>query len=358
MMGDVTSLRAALVGCGNMGKRLVRILDGLRGYELVAGCDLAEPQVQAFTGEFTNARGYIDYARMLSEEEPHVVVVATNNVTHAMLTIQAAEAGVRGVYCEKPMASCLADGRAMVEACRRNGVALAVNHQRRLMPVFVTMRRLIEEGAIGQVELIRGGCAGDVLSDGTHTIDTIRHLAGDAEVKWVFGQIYRGPPDPDEPRAQGYHVSGGWRYGHPVEEAAMAVFEFETGLRAEIFTGKMQPRGRRYQDYEVFGTEGRLRRAGDQADPPLLIQREDESGGWQPAPVDGTDPKATIATSLEQFARMIREGADHPLSGASGLKDLEVVMAVYESARLRGRVELPLQQPRFPLEIMVEQGEM
>ena len=51
------------------------------------------------------------------------------------------------------------------------------------------------------------------------------------------------------------------------------MFEFETGLRAELFTGRIQPRGRRYQDYEVFGTAGLLHRVDDQADLPLLIQR-------------------------------------------------------------------------------------
>ena len=53
---------------------------------------------------------------------------------------------------------------------------------------------------------------------------------------------------------------------------------------------------------------------------------------------------------------MVREGADHPLSGESALRDLEVIMAIFESARLRKKIELPLDQPRFPLDIMIEEG--
>ncbi|MBZ0286635.1 MAG: Gfo/Idh/MocA family oxidoreductase [Anaerolineae bacterium] len=346
-------LRAALVGCGGMGKGLAQIVQGLPDYTLIAGCDLMDEQVRGFVEKFPAAKGYTDFARLLADEKPDVVIVATNNVSHAALTIQAAEAGARGVYCEKPMAANMADGRQMVEACRHHGTALVVNHQRRLLPVFVTMRRLITAGAVGDVELIRGGCAGDVLSDGTHTIDTIRHLVGDVDARWVFGQIFRTPPNPDEPRGQGYHASGGWRYGHAIESGAMAVIEFATGVRAEVFTGAMQPKGRRYQDFEVFGSKGRLHRAGDSAEPPLRILLND-AAGWQPVEVDAGIKAEALETSLQQFARMIHGGEPHPLSGDSGLKDLEIVMAIYESSRLRDRIELPLQQPRYPLDLILE----
>ncbi len=354
-MSDSTGvLRAALVGCGGMGKGLAQRLESLSEFELVAGCDVADVAVQDFTKMFPKTSGYVDYARMLAEAKPDVVVIATNNTSHASLTIQAAEAGVHGVYCEKPMTTCMADGQAMVDACRKHGTALVVNHQRRLLPVFVTLRKLIDSGAIGKIELIRAGCAGDILSDGTHLVDTVRHLAGDA--KWVFGQIYRQRPNPGEPHSQGYPVSGGWRYGHPVEDGAMAIIEFENGMRAELFTGRMQAKGRRYQDYEIFGTEGRIYRAGDAADPPLMMQTA-QNPNWHPSPIESGDEDA-IATSMRQFARMIWHGEDHPLSGDSALKDLEICMAIYESARLREKIELPLNQPRFPLEMLIEQGEM
>ncbi len=343
-------LRVALVGCGGMGKGLAGHVENLDEYELVAGCDMVEDQVRGFTEKFPHAQGYTDFARLLSEIKADVVIVATNNVAHAPLTIQAAQAGVRGVYCEKPMATNMADGRAMIETCRQNGTALAVNHQRRMLPAFITMRRLIESGTIGQVELIRGSCAGDMLSDGTHTIDTIRHLAGDADAKWIFGQIHRATPNPDEPHGMGYHVSGGWRYGHPVEDGAMAIIEFVDGVRAEIFTGVAQPKGRKYQDFEVFGSEGRLHRGGDMGDVKML---KNAGEGWQIVEIDPHLSTDALDNSLQRFAYTIWHGAPHPLAGDSGLKDLEIVMAIYESSRIRDRLELPLNQERFPLELML-----
>ncbi|HLV33665.1 MAG TPA: Gfo/Idh/MocA family oxidoreductase [Spirillospora sp.] len=350
-------LTMAIVGYRGMGRGLAQTAASLDAYQMIAGCDLVEERIRDFEAAFPGAKGYTDYARMLAEARPDVVIVATNNVTHAALTIQAAEAGVRGVYCEKPMAASYGDARRMVQVCTEHQVALAVNHQRRLLPVFQTMRQLIESGSLGEVTLIRASCAGDVLSDGTHLVDTVRHLSGDDAVKTVFGQVYRLKPDPDEPKSGGYDVTGGYRYGHPVEDGAMAVLDFDSGLRAEIFTGAMQPRGGKYQMYEVFGTEGRLLRNGDAANPPLLLQT---TGAWEPVEIVGeaADSRAAIADSLSRLARTILHGESHPLSGASALKVQEIVMAIYESARLHQRLELPLQQARFPLEIMIENGEI
>lgn len=354
-------LRTALVGIGGMGLKHATNAAKLPEFEIVACCDMKSEQIQTFLDYFPDARGYTDYTRMLTEQRPDVVIVATSTASHAPLTIQAAESGVRGVWCEKPMATSLGEGRAMLEACERNGTSLVINHQRRTYPVFVRIRQLMDEGAIGQIELIRGSCAGDILSDGTHLIDTIRYLAGDADVRWVLGQVYRDPVEPSEAKSGNTRVSGGWRYGHPVETGGFALIEFTSGLRAEIHTGAVQVKQRRYQDYEIFGRQGRLHRAGDIADPALLIH-DQQAGGWRPVEISSAGNaestfQRTGTDNFHQFAQMILHGADHPLSGASGFKDLELVMAIYESARLHARLPLPLQQERFPLELMLEAGQ-
>jgi len=329
----------------------------LPAYELAALCDLNAETARNVSEQTGGPPVYTDFGSMLAEVHPDVVAIATPTASHAKLTARAVEAGARGVYCEKPMATCLADARAMAAACTQGGTALAVNHQRRMDTPFRSMRRLIEGGAIGELQLIRGTCGGDILSDGTHTIDTILHLAGDSEARWVLGQVYRDAPDPVEARGEGYDTSGGWRYGHPVETGAMATFELESGIRGELLTGELRFPGRGYQDIEAFGTEGRLWRPGDRGGPAPLIQ-DHRAGGWRKVPLEGgVDPElpsSAIADAYSAFALTITEGAGHPLSGANALRGFEIVMAVYESARLRTRVELPLAQGRFPLEVMLD----
>ncbi len=350
-------LKGCVVGC-RAGRGHALAMAESDEFAVAAVCDLDEGLAAKVAEEVGGAALYTDYGQMLEREKPDVVAVATPNDSHARLTVAAAEAGVGGVCCEKPMATSMAEGRAMLDACGEHGVRLIVAHQRRMGRPLLGMRRLIEDGAIGEPYLIRGSCAGDVLSDGTHLVDSIRWLAGDAEAAWVLGQVFRLPPPPDQEQAAGYHTCGGYRYGHPVESGGMALIEFAGGLRAELFTGQAQFPGRYYQDYEVFGSEGRLWRQGDRAEPPVLIQ-DAQGGGWRAAPVQGdAAPNEPRVAMYRQFARTICEGAGHPLSGESGLADLELVMGVYESARTSRRIALPLEQEEFPLRLMIEEGRL
>ncbi len=348
-------LTGAIVGCGRMGQRHAEAMRESGEFEVVAGCDMELEKAQAIS-----PNAYADVQEMLGAARPDVVCVATAGATHAELVVPIAQAAVhpRGICGEKPMAVGLGEAQSMVDACRENGIALIVNHQRRLSAAMVVMRRLIEEGAIGDVYLIRASCSGDVLGDGTHAIDSVRHLAGDADVKWVLGQVYRDKPDESQPRSMTTKASGGYRYGYPIETGAIATFEFVTGTRAEFFCGAMRLPGRAYQDYEVFGTEGRLWRAGDSADPPLVIL-DQSGGGWRPVDVgDAGGQFDPMTEEYRLFARTLREGAPHPLSGDSALKGQEVLMAIHESARTNARIELPLQQGEFPLQLMIDAGQV
>jgi len=372
-MGD-DALRAALVGCGRMGANQARILDRLPDYDLVAVCDL-EPASAARAAEAAGgARPYVDFADMLSRERPDLVAVCTSNTSHAELTVQATEAGARGVYCEKPMATNMADARRMAGVCRERGAALIVNHQRRIGGDLLKARELLDAGAIGDVRLLRGQCAGDILSDGTHLVDSLMWLTGDRPAEWALGHVHRPEPDPDAQRGMGFDAGGGYRFGHPIETGAMAVVQLHGGPRLEIFCGDLCTARSPYQDYEVIGSRGRLWRTGDQARPNLFVQDaqagswltgiddwmlkpvpapDGETGQWRPIgwDDDGTD---AIEKSYRGMARLIREGGDHPMAGHVALRGFEILMAIYESARLRERVTLPLEQDKFPLELMID----
>jgi len=364
-----------------MGKNQAKILARHPAFELAAVCDLDAARAQAVADEL-QVRSYHDFDAMLAQEKPDTVSVCTGNLAHAGPTIAAARAGVRGVYCEKPMAMCMAEARAMVTECAARGVALVINHQRRIAPDLVAARQVIASGALGQVMLVRGMCAGDILSDGTHVIDSVQWLTGDQAVQWVLGQVHRdlaAMKQQLEKHPDARQNPPGTRFGHVVESGGMGVYQLADDTRVEIFCGDMVDRRRFYQDYEIIGTRGRLWRTGDQAKPNLFIS--DADGGplrtapgqsnwfWQPqACAEGaraewravelppaSEPNA-ISAGYTGFAKMIHDGAAHPMSGAIALRGFEVVMAIYESARLHKKITLPLQQERFPLEIMVEEG--
>lgn len=354
-MNEMKPLKMAVVGC-NMGQGQAYAADRLDLYDLVAVCDLVEDKARSVASRTKGAAVYTDFVRMLAETKPDVVSIATPTASHTALTLQAVEAGVRGIYVEKPMAVHLADARKMIEACESRGVSLLVGHQRRMLAVFQTMRRLIESGTIGEIYMIRGQCAGDLLSDGTHTIDMMLYLLDDIEAEWVVGQVSRRPVDPVEASSDRPYRWTGHRYGHVVESGAMGLIQFANGVRGELLTGELKYPDRQYQDIEVFGTTGRLWRAGDSANPPLLLW-SDQTGGWSEVPIDD-DGESVFDDVFRQFAAMIHGGASHPMSGDRAIRSLELLLGIFESARVNGKITLPLQQDRYPLELLIEDGRL
>lgn len=368
MSGDGV-LGAVVVGLRGIGRRHAMLLGRMEGFRLKAVCDL-KPEVVEPCAQELGVRAYADFGEMLEKEKPEVVAVCTPNASHAPLTIQAAQAGVRGVYCEKPMAVNLGQARKMIEVCAERGVSLVINHQRRVGADLREARRLIEAGAIGEVMEWRGFCAGDVLSDGTHAVDSLLWLAGDPEVSSVAGHIHR------EVSSRGDATeSAGYRYGHPVESAGWGLLRLKDGRPMELFCGNYQGR-RAYQEYEVVGTLGRLWRVGDALCPNLFIQ--DARGGdrevifdarrWHAYPVAAADGRgqwraielprqgSAMEVAYERFRRLVLYGEAHPMEASVAIRGFECVMAIYESARLGRRVELPLRQEAFPLELMMAEG--
>jgi UDP-N-acetyl-2-amino-2-deoxyglucuronate dehydrogenase len=352
---------AAIIGSRGMGAGHATGMNASGRFEIAATCDIVQETAAKLAAQFPGAEAFTDAKAMLADVKPEVVVIATPTASHAALTFAAVAAGARGIYCEKPMAVNLADARKMVQECRDKGIALCVNHQRRQWPLFQTMRKLIADGAIGNVQLILGSNAGDFLSDGTHFVDTARYLAGDPQVSWVLGQVYRNPPAPASTTpAPGKQVWTGERYGHPVESGGIAIIQFANGIRAEVHHGEARMEGDRwYQSYEIIGSKGRMFRANDSVNG-FLIQDE-QAGGYRPYPLDLTEHDTHMQRIFTGFAEMIDRGetvTGHPLAGESALADQEIIMAIYESARTRERVTLPLQQGQYPLDLMIEDGEL
>ena len=142
---------------------------------------------------------------LLALDDIDAVIIATPHSTHLPLTRAAAAAG-RHVYIEKPMAVTLADCDAMIEACREASVLLNVNNVTRHRESPGTAKRLLDEGAIGELRMIRvlssvvgylpddhgwakdPGEGGAWLDMGVHMFDALRWFTG-SEVETVFARI-------------------------------------------------------------------------------------------------------------------------------------------------------------------------
>jgi predicted dehydrogenase len=91
---------------------------------------------------------YDDYGRMLSQAQPDIVCVATRQTMHADQIEEAVAAGVRGILCDKPLATSPAEADRLLNACEQSAVPLAFGLDRRWSDAYRALRSLLAEGAM------------------------------------------------------------------------------------------------------------------------------------------------------------------------------------------------------------------
>src|SRR5437667_6619398 len=207
---------------------------------LAAVADINRENAEVFAGQYGHAAVYTDYRQMLAQERPDIVSVCTWPALHAEMVVACAEAGVKAVHCEKPMAPTWGEALKMAKVCQRAGTQLTFNHQRRFLAPFRVARDLLREGVIGELRRLEAGC-GDLLDWGTHWIDMCFFYNDETPASWVLGQI-----DAREPRSV---------FGVSLESQSLCQFKFENGVRGLIFTGHDSDIG---CSNRLIGTEGTI----------------------------------------------------------------------------------------------------
>jgi predicted dehydrogenase len=148
-------IRLALIGCGGMGNRHLDSLVANDRCEVVAVCDVWKRRYEASADKVESVyghrpEGYQDYRRILERDDIDAVFSATPDHWHALIAIHACEAG-KDVYTEKPVATTISEGRAMVEAARRYGRVMQVGTQQRSQDLFHEAVDIVQSGRLGQV---------------------------------------------------------------------------------------------------------------------------------------------------------------------------------------------------------------
>ncbi len=151
--------RTVLVGSGWWGMNILREAIAAGQSQVVALCDVDErilerscQEVQKLCAD--SPKRYIDYRELLEKEKPEIVINATPDHWHALITIDAVKSGAH-VYVEKPISHTIREGRAMVNAARQAGRVVQVGTHRRVSPHNVSGREFIRSGKLGKVGMIR-----------------------------------------------------------------------------------------------------------------------------------------------------------------------------------------------------------
>jgi predicted dehydrogenase len=346
----MTLLRVGIIGCGGIASVHLRGYLTSGRYDIVGLADLEESAMAEKDTTFNiSPRHYSDARAMLAEEKPDVVSICTWHAGHALWAIAAAPFHPKAILTEKPMADTLGHAEQMMTACKRNGVKLAVSHQRRFIPSYTLARDLIAQGAIGEVRLIQSFAADGLPNYSTHQTDMYRYLLGDVECDWVMGNIER--------KTDRYERST------RIEDCAIGTFHFTNGAMALILSD-VTPTV--YQGAWIYGTEGMINLTTYD----LQIMNGDSGGRWQRHEPEGRFYKLAEhgqnlewyeapAAQMDELADWV-EGKRPDFRGdaLNGIKALQMVHAVYESARRHEKVLLPMQTRANPLDLMVESGHL
>jgi predicted dehydrogenase len=289
--------------------------------EVVAGADPFAEQRSAFAERWSLDNMYEDYREMLAREQLDIVSVATSAKPRPEIVKACAEAGVKAVFAEKPLAISLAEADEMVAICREKGVVLAVGCTRRWDPWWQSVKQVITEGQIGRVLQINALGNAGISHNGSHMIDLIRYLAGD-DIAWVFGE---GESDEaaagdDDLRMNGY-------------------LAFENGARCYIRTW---PSGVSEWSFDVIGETGTIRTlaSGGEMDWLFNLDRTVIASRGVPRPQRIKSPGVNAVYDIMEC---IETGKKPECAGEDGVAALETALALRESHRNGGcRVNLPL----------------
>ena len=133
-------LGLGLVGCGGFGRVCLEAYRGVPGLRLVAASDNDPARLAATAADF-GLTAYSDYAAMLRDSQVQIVAINTPPALHAAQAIAAAQSG-KHIFCEKPLATSVADATAVLLAVRAAGVQISVDYVMRWNPLYWLLHRL------------------------------------------------------------------------------------------------------------------------------------------------------------------------------------------------------------------------
>lgn len=332
--------------------------DRLDNCTLVGAADIVLENAAAFADYFgiSDDGVYEDHSAMLEERQPDVVSICTPPHTHADIVVDCTEIeSVQGIHCEKPMARSWADCERMVTAADDAAVNLTFNHQRRFGKPYREAKALLDDGEIGDLERLEMA-APNIYDYGSHSVDLCNYFNDEGSAEWVIGQL-------------DYSTEDKW-FGVHNENQTLASWEYENGVEALASTGDLG--GNLVNCHNrLVGTDGVIEIGhgfpnGSVEEEVLRIKRDGDDE-WESIDTDdeglhGLDSaeygRLYIDRAIEDIVTALVEGTTSELNAENALDATEIIFAVWESSRVHGRVDLPLDIEDNPLDAMIESGEL
>ncbi len=333
--------RVGVIGGGRKGTQHARAYALNPSTEVVAIADNDQENLDLFCSRF-KVPGYSDYREMLSKERIEIAAPVLPVKPNPDVVLACAQADVKAILCEKPLAASLEDADRLVEACQSRGIKFGAGDMDRNLPQYWQTKELIDSGEIGEVLNITFmyGSGTEMSGGGCQIFSLMRLFAGDADVAWTIGWV---ADDPASDYDQG--VAGYVRFVNGIEafmqRSAGATREFEVRCTRGVIRND--------------GTHLHVSKAGDGGGRPGSVELEELDGLFS-EPVHGagfashfdedgwTWPGDRQVATVQSIVDALEQNIEPRSSGDNGRKVLEIAIGLRESHR-QGHAPV-----RFPLE--------
>ena len=337
----------AVIGCGVIGPWHARAFKNITDAKLVAVCDIIPEKAEKLKTEYEAEYAYTDYREMLARDDIHIVSIATPSGMHADMGIDAALAG-KHILTEKPIDINLEKIDRLIQTCDRQKVKLACIFQRRTSNLWKLVKRTVDEEKLGKMILAsaylkyfrsqeyydsagwRGTWAldggGALMNQGVHLVDILRWIMGPVDTVFAFAD----------------HLARKIE----VEDTAVASMRFKSGAFGTLEGTTSVTPGMSHR-MEFHGEKGTIAVDGEKVirwDVPGDDKEEVLKGLEDKVGDASSDPTAIGAdghqTQIADLIAAVRENREPMISGKEARNAVELILAVYQSAKSGQPVKL------------------
>jgi len=338
--------RFALVGCGRIAyKHFEAFENNSDQSELVAVCDSVEERARE-AGEKVGCKWYTDYNKMLADGGFDIVTVATPSGLHPDHGIMAAKAGYH-VLTEKPMATSYQKARELIDTCDKQKVQLHVVHQNRLNSTIVALKDAIDKGRFGKIYDVQVNVfwtrpqeyydaakwrgtwefdGGAFMNQASHYVDLLDYLIGDAESLMAY--------------------TGTLARSIEAEDTGVVALKFRNGALGTMNVTMLTYPRNLEGSVTIIGEKGTVRIGGVAVNKVQVWDFEDYDDMDKTIQDQSYEVQSVYGFGHTGYYRKVIEalqtGKEPAVCGRKGIKSLELILAIYQSARQHERVPLPL----------------
>lgn len=323
--------KAAVIGLGNSGflfgldpkRKLtwnhVDAYQKCKRTELAGAVEISDERIKLFKQYYKNIPVFKTVRELMENIDVEIASIATPTESHYAVFKELLQYPVRGVFCEKPLASSLTEARELVRLSREKNIVFAVNHHRRWNDIYLSAKKMIEDAKIGRIKAATGFYTGEIFNVGAHLFDAILMLV-QKKPELASGRSFN--LESSDPDISGWIQFVGGTICTVVSTGKREDYVFELDIIGD--EGRIRVFERNVDGVEIFSFTGSPRYSGYRE---LSLRK-----------TGAITKKDRFVESIKDIISVI-EGKKNKVncSITDGLSSLSISFAMLESAKKKGK---------------------